>query len=144
MPSRSCASTSGGRGADAFQFLGGEVLAVEFPNGQRRSLNGTWREDGGDAGAVREPGIQQRLFFADFISEDAGDIADGHLQAAFGERRLKRHGLDQAAALDKNLIGAVHHDFGNRGIHDEVLDGPEKRKNQIEAHHISPCESCSK
>ena len=43
------------------------------------------------ARSVRQSGVKERLFFADFIPQYAGDVADGNLQRLLGDGHV-RHG----------------------------------------------------
>ena len=56
-----------------------------------------------------------------------------------------RNRLDITVFFNEDAVRAIHHDFADIGIENEVLDRAEKRKNQFEAiHHNSPWASCRK
>src|ERR1700761_3713371 len=60
------------------QFLGRKP-AVEFPDSERRAVDGRGRADNGDSGAVRQACIQNGILAGKVLSEDAGDSFDSRL-----------------------------------------------------------------
>src|SRR5437016_6071965 len=59
-----------GEAPDTHQFLGRVTLPVEFPDGEDRSRDRAWRQDGRYPRSVGQPGIQERLLRADIVAEN--------------------------------------------------------------------------
>ena len=55
-----------------------------------------------------------------------------------------RDRLDSPLPLGEYARRTIHHDLADFRVTDQVLNGSEERKNQIEAHQISPSSSCWK
>ena len=80
-PAGASARASGASVPIADQFSARVALAVKFPDGENRAGDRAGRKDGRHARAVRQPGVEERLFFADVIPKHPGDVAHGDLQA---------------------------------------------------------------
>src|ERR1700722_2443781 len=117
----------------------GREPAVEFPNGERRPIDGGWSAHDGDAGAVRQARIQDGILRRKVLSKDAGDALNGSLQAFVAEWCFERNMLDYAAAIRIDSSSPVNHQVGDRRVQEErpQLLG-EKRQNQLEAHRDAP------
>ena len=120
------------------QFVGREP-AVEFPNGERRPIDGGWSAHDGDARAVRQARIQDGILRRKVLSKDAGDALNGSLQALVAVRCFERNMLDYAAAIGIDPGSPVNHQIGDRRVQEErpQLLG-EERQNQVEAHRVAP------
>jgi hypothetical protein len=44
----------------------------------------------------------------------------------------------QPLAFHEHSLRTIHHDLGHVGIHDQVLERPEERQDQFEAHDAAP------
>ena len=87
-------------------------------------LHGQRRNDGVDARAVGQPGIDQRLALVDppaHLGHDPLDDRLGHLVGNEPPPGL----LDHAVALDVDLVAADDHDFRDRRRAEQVLQRPE-------------------
>src|SRR5579862_7313524 len=99
------------------------MSGLKFADGQRRSADAARGNCGCDTRSVWEPGIEERLEFADFIPERASDVPYRNLEVFLREPGIGN--LSQIAMpLDKDPPRSVHHDLGDVFIENQVLDGP--------------------
>ncbi len=113
-----------GQGAEANQVFDPQRVLGEFPDRQGRPLDGQGRDDGVDPGPVLEPGIHHRRAFVDPAPEGRNDPFD-HVQdrpvagkPLAGEKKL-------APLFHVDLVLLINHHFGNLGVVQQFLEGPE-------------------
>ena len=109
------------------QVVHGQPLGGELPHRQGRALDRQRRNDGVDAGAVGQPGIDQRLALVDPPPHLGHDPLDDRLGHLVGDE-APPGALDQAAALDVDLVAADDHDFRHRGGAEQVLQRARSRR----------------
>src|SRR5208283_3790066 len=121
-------------GARSNQVLHFEMACIELANRERDAVQAAGWNDNGDAGASGEPGIEDRVGFRDVAAEPAGNVFDRDHERSFAKRNF-RYRLEVPALLDKHRVGAIDHDFADRVVEDEVLDGFQKRKDGFKSIH---------
>ena len=71
------------------------------------------RQDGADAAAVGQAGVEHRVIGGDGLADELRDVAHRRLERVLGgEARVGA--LELAGALDEDLLEAVDHDLGAR------------------------------
>ena len=111
-----------GEGAEADQVLDLVRLRGELADRQQRAVERQRRDDGVDAAAVGQPGVDHRAGLVDAAAHLADDLVDGAPQVHLvGEVSL--HGEQPSAPLHEDLVRAVDHDLADVRVAEERLDG---------------------
>ena len=115
----------------SMQIVHRQPLGGELADGEARPLDGQRRNDGVHARAVGQPGIDQRLALVDpppDLGHDPLDDRLGHLV----RNESPAAALDDAVALDVNLVAADDHDFGDRRCAEQILQRAEAEDDVLE------------
>ena len=99
-----------------------ELFFQEFPDGDRRTIDGHRRNDRIHARAIRQAGIHHRAVGVDAPTQRKDDTVDQsqHFIVIFKHNR----GFHQNAGFfDIDFLGAVHHDLGDKWVIQERLNG---------------------
>src|SRR6185437_1246574 len=118
------------------QVVHGEVPRVEFPDREGDAVHATGRQDGGDAAAVRQARVEDRLFFRDFVAQATGDDLEPGQQLPLVDDD-PRCLLQKPVALDEHAPAAVDHDFADAVVFDKVAYRLQEGQDQAE-----PVELC--
>jgi hypothetical protein len=114
----------GSKRAGRDQLVGAGASAREATDRERRAVDRQRRDDDVDARAVAEPPVHHRTELVDPAAERGEDPFD-----RVAERPLRREPnlgrLDPPVALDVDLVRAVHHHLGDRGVRQHLLERPE-------------------
>ena len=98
--------------AEAHQLVEGQLVLLEFSDGEGRAVDRERRRDHVDARAVHQAGVADRRGFVDAAADLADDaLADVHQLRVVAEADIGQ--LDLAADLDVGAGGAVDHDVGD-------------------------------
>ena len=111
-----------------------EAPGRELADGERDASQAARRDDGGDAAAIREARIENGLCLRDVIAQTPRDILHGDHERLLPERDAFDL-LQEAALFDEHLVGTVDHDFADRVVENQVLDGLEERQDHLESAH---------
>jgi hypothetical protein len=94
------------------QILHGQLVLLELPDGQGRTIQSQGGRDDVDARTVRETGVADRRAFVDAAADLADDpLADVHQLHVVAEADIGQ--LDLAAHFDEHPMGAIDHDVGD-------------------------------
>ena len=94
----------------------------ELADGQKRPVDGQWRNDGIDAGPILEPGIDHRLRFVDPAPDARNDLVDNPEQVPV-VLELDRRVLQFPVAFHVDLAIGVHKDVRHGRILEQRLNG---------------------
>ena len=93
----------------------------ELADGEHGAVEGDRRDDGVDAGAVREARIDQRARLVDAPADPTDDLVDDAAQVRLvGEPRVDR--VDLARPLHEDVVRAVDHDLGDLRVTQQRLE----------------------
>ncbi len=101
-----------------------ERILGELPDGEDRAVQRQRRHDDVDAGSVGEAGVHHGRGLVDAPAHRRHDALDDAAQVLFGDEAHLGL-LDDAAALDVDVVAAVDHDLVHGRVVEELLDGPE-------------------
>lgn len=117
-------------GGELHQVLHGQLVLLELPDGQGRTIQRQGGRDHVDAAAVGQARIADRRAFIDPAADLADDpLADVHQLQIVAEADVRQ--LDLAAHFDEHPVRAVDHDVGDvvarqqrlqRAIAEDVVD----------------------
>ena len=115
---------AGGQSFVAQKFFGGEDFLSVAADGEDGADQRERRDDGADARAVEEAGIDDGRRVVDAAAHGGHDALDDH--AHMGLVLEADIGFDDAAgALDVDVVEAVDHDVADGGVFEERLQGAE-------------------
>ena len=99
-----------------------EVAGIELADGQRHAAETARRDHGRDAAAIGQSRVENRFRFRNVVSKTPGNVLDCDHERSLPEGHA-RDLLKEALFFDENPVGAVHHDFADRVVENQVLDG---------------------
>ena len=109
--------------AEFHELIERQPVALEFADGEGRTVEGERRGDHIDAAAVGQARVADRARFVDAAADLAHDaLADIHQLRIVGEADIG--GLDLALDLDIGRVGAIHHDVGDFVAGEQRLERP--------------------
>ncbi len=109
------------QGVDLDQALHVQRIGAEAPDAQRGSVQRQRRDDGVDAGAVRQPGIEHGRALVDPPAHVVGDPADDPHEMVGIEKRGAGH-LQPALPLDVYPVRPVDQDITDQRIAQEFVE----------------------
>ena len=112
----------GGQRAEIRHVLEGEALARELPDRHQRARQRQRRDDRVDAGAVGQAGIDHRRRLVDAAADLGDDLVDDPAEVRVVGKANRRL-VEPSLALDPDLAGAVDHDFRDRVVAEQALEG---------------------
>ena len=115
----------------SMQVVHRQPLGGELPHREAGPLDGQRRNDGVHARAVGQPGVDQRLALVDPPAHLGHDPLDDRLGHLVGNEAAAA-ALDDAVALDVDLVAADDHDFRDRRGAEQVLQRPEAENDVLQ------------
>ena len=108
-------------GAEGDQVLHLVGVGGELADGEHRAVHRQRRDDGVDAGAVGEAGVDHGRALVDAAADATDDAVD---DLAVGEvvGEGERRALHTSPALDPDLVVGVAHDFGDGLVGEQRLE----------------------
>jgi hypothetical protein len=102
------------------QIRGHEFVLEKLADRHERAVQSKWRNDGIDAGAVRQSSVHHRIGLVDPASHLRNDLVDDPQQMLIITKSYVSQ-LQQTSALDVDLFAAVDEDIGDGRIHKQRL-----------------------
>src|SRR6266446_4994724 len=109
-------------------------MRIELSNRQSDTVDAAGWNYGGNAAAIRQPRVEDGLRFRNIVAQASCYVFDSH-DERFGRQFHTRNGLNVSGLFNEDPLGAVHHDFADIRVQDEMLDRTKKRENQLESVH---------
>src|SRR5262245_59666712 len=94
---------------------------VELANRERYADQTAGRNDGCDPTSVGQPRVEDRLRFRDVVAETPRNVLDCNHQSLVAEGDVL-YLPKEPILLDEYVVGAIHHDFADRIVEDEVFN----------------------
>ncbi len=99
-------------GPELDQLIERQLALLKLTNSEGRAIDGKWRNDGVDTGAVGETGVADRRGFID-AAADLADDALTNVEQLLIVAKANARSLNFTADFDEDRAGTVHHDVGD-------------------------------
>ena len=108
------------------QLIGGQRTGAKTADRQRRPIQRQRRNNGIDARAVRQPGVDHRRGLIHSAAHARHDAVDDLQKVAIVAKR-RIHSLQQTALFNEHMVFVVHQDVGDLWIPKQGLQRPQTK-----------------